>query len=297
MIRLRAAALALTAALAPAVATACADREAAIAAVEARDFLTVQALHARVEIAPDCTDDFRDWLSERLAEETYRQAVTEATTLAQRQELLTQSLAYFPHWRTYEALAGISAAQGDRTGEAEHLQAAINRLNEGPEHHTASDVEIAQLFDRATVAVRLSDAVVPTARTRNGLAGGIFAENVRGFAVQEVPLPITYQFDSTAFTYEGAAYARQLLEHLLAARPPSVTLIGHTDPTGAASYNLQLSLRRAEALRAYLYQNGFTGRVSIDGRGEAELPPAPLGIAPGSAAHHRLARRVVLHRS
>lgn len=296
MSRIRATVLALPLAILPGAVLACADRDAAVAAVEARDFETAAALREAIDISPDCDDAFRDWLSERLAEESFRVAMFEATSLPERKALLERSLGYYEHWRTYEALADIAAAEGDRTAEATSLQKAIDRLNEGPARHEATEDEIQDLFERATVAVRLADGVVPETRTRSGEAGGIFSKDIRGFVVHEVPLPITYKFDSTEFTPDGEAYARQLLDHLTATHPAHIGLVGHTDPSGAEDYNMDLSLRRAEALRDFLKRNGFTGEIDITGRGESEIPNPPEGIEEGSEEHYRLARRVVLQR-
>jgi OOP family OmpA-OmpF porin len=50
-----------------------------------------------------------------------------------------------------------------------------------------------------------------------------------------------------------------------------IDAIGHADRIGSDSYNLALSRRRAEAVRAYLAGRGVdAGRVRVDAKGEAE---------------------------
>jgi outer membrane protein OmpA-like peptidoglycan-associated protein len=50
----------------------------------------------------------------------------------------------------------------------------------------------------------------------------------------------------------------------------SVVIEGHTDNIGSDSYNFELSQRRAEAVRAFLLQNGIRAeRITAQGRGES----------------------------
>lgn len=51
-----------------------------------------------------------------------------------------------------------------------------------------------------------------------------------------------------------------------------VEVVGHTDTLGDKTYNQQLSLRRAEALRAQLVKNGLSmTSISVAGRGSLDL--------------------------
>ncbi|MEM8978538.1 MAG: OmpA family protein [Pseudomonadota bacterium] len=277
-------------------AVACPDRASAIAAIEAQDRTTAATLQERVAIDPKCDDAFRLWLDEGVARLTF-QAGIEAPTPEQKAQLLTRSLSYFSHWRTYVALADVAIAQGDRSEEARQLQLAINQLNDGPSRHAASDSEIKEIFDRAVVAVSLADEVVSAPRTRSGDMGGIFSTQVRGFVVEELPFPIEYVFDSAEMTPRGESNAQVMLEHLLSANPPAILLEGHTDPKGDDSYNLALSLKRAEAARDFFVEKGFTGKVSVAGLGETmRIMPPPAGVDQDTAEHHQLERRVVLIR-
>jgi outer membrane protein OmpA-like peptidoglycan-associated protein len=52
----------------------------------------------------------------------------------------------------------------------------------------------------------------------------------------------------------------------------SIVIIGHTDTSGSASYNIRLSLRRAQAVKDGLAANGIpASMISTSGRGETEL--------------------------
>ncbi|MEO0379736.1 MAG: OmpA family protein, partial [Pseudomonadota bacterium] len=144
----------------------------------------------------------------------------------------------------------------------------------------------------ATAALALAETPVEMPRTRSGNTGGIFTTSIRGFEVEEVSLPITFEYDSTEFDPIGAEYAQTLVEPITLSAPETIALGGHTDPQGSDEYNMSLSVKRAEAVKSYLLANGFTGEVRIAGYGETDIPPAPPGIQPGSPEHHRIARRV-----
>lgn len=273
---------------------ACDDRQAAIDAIEAEDFSAAQSIQERVSIDPACDDAFRIWLDEAVARDVFRQARA-AKDPKQARALYETSLSYSPHWRSYDALGQLSGQSGDRAGEAIFLQQAINQIQDGPTHHAASEEEIKDLFTRASSAMLLAKNAVKLPRTRSGGIGGIFISNLRGYAVEEVPLAVEFEFDSVNFTNKGRNYADQLLEHLKFNEISAISLEGHTDPVGPHSYNLALSKRRAEALKIYLAQNGFEGDVNTFAKGETEIPDAQIhNVEADSPEHHQIARRVML---
>ena len=51
-------------------------------------------------------------------------------------------------------------------------------------------------------------------------------------------------------------------------------MIGHTDALGTGAYNMGLSQRRADAVRAYLAGHGFTSVTAV-GVGEADPACSP----------------------
>ena len=60
-----------------------------------------------------------------------------------------------------------------------------------------------------------------------------------------------------------------------------IKVIGHADRLGTAAYNLPLSKKRADTVRALLMQNGLDGKViTTEGRGEAE----PVMVCTGTEA-------------
>ncbi len=67
-----------------------------------------------------------------------------------------------------------------------------------------------------------------------------------------------------------------------------VQVFGHTDSMGRELYNLQLSIRRAEAVSEFLRSRGVAlARLTADGRGEAE-PIADNATEAGRARNRRV---------
>ena len=69
-----------------------------------------------------------------------------------------------------------------------------------------------------------------------------------------------------------------------------VTVEGFADPAGSTRYNLNLSQRRAEAVRSYLEQQGLTaGRLGTVGYGESRLvTPGAWGDMSGADLNRRV---------
>jgi outer membrane protein OmpA-like peptidoglycan-associated protein len=67
-----------------------------------------------------------------------------------------------------------------------------------------------------------------------------------------------------------------------------VTIEGYTDSAGSEAYNLELSQRRAEAVRNFLLQSGIeASRLTATGYGEAS-PIAPNTTAAGRLQNRRV---------
>jgi OOP family OmpA-OmpF porin len=72
-----------------------------------------------------------------------------------------------------------------------------------------------------------------------------------------------------------------------------IIVIGHTDNIGSLAYNKKLSLKRAEAVKAYLVKNGVeASRVYTEGKAFTE-PVADNKTAAGRALNRRAIVEVV----
>lgn len=82
---------------------------------------------------------------------------------------------------------------------------------------------------------------------------------------------LLYPFDSTELLPAGRDNLRNLAASLASHPETEVLIVGHTDSMGADSYNMNLSVRRAEAAASILAMEGVPrDRIRTTGRGETE---------------------------
>jgi len=72
-----------------------------------------------------------------------------------------------------------------------------------------------------------------------------------------------------------------------------IIAVGHADSVGSDAYNQKLSVRRAEAVKAYLISKGIErNRIYTEGKGEKQ-PVADNRTAEGRAKNRRVEVEVV----
>lgn len=106
-----------------------------------------------------------------------------------------------------------------------------------------------------------------------------------------------FDFDKAVVKPQGKAALDDLLNKLQGMNTEVMVTVGHTDSVGSDAYNQKLSLRRAEAVKAYLVSKGVdASRVYTEGKGETQ-PVADNKTAAGRQENRRVTVEVVGTRS
>ena len=108
-----------------------------------------------------------------------------------------------------------------------------------------------------------------------------------------LPGGVTFQTDSDKVTNNFKRPLNRVARTLNKYPSSYVDVVGHTDSTGDASYNMQLSQRRARSVAAELIQRGVANaRIATAGMGETQ-PVASNETADGRAANRRVEIKIV----
>ena len=102
-----------------------------------------------------------------------------------------------------------------------------------------------------------------------------------------------FDFDKSVLKPEGKAKLDDLVGKIKGINLEVIIAVGHTDSVGSDAYNQKLSVRRAEAVKAYLVSKGIEkNRVYTEGKGEKQ-PVADNKTKEGRAKNRRVEIEVV----
>lgn len=102
-----------------------------------------------------------------------------------------------------------------------------------------------------------------------------------------------FDFDKSVLKAEGKAKLDDLVGKVKGINLEVIIAVGHTDSVGADAYNQKLSVKRADAVKAYLVSKGIEkNRVYTEGKGEKQAV-ADNKTAAGRAKNRRVEIEVV----
>ena len=102
-----------------------------------------------------------------------------------------------------------------------------------------------------------------------------------------------FDFDKAVLKPEGKAKLDDLVSKVKGINLEVIIAVGHTDSVGSDAYNQKLSVRRSEAVKAYLVSKGIEkNRVYTEGKGEKQ-PVADNKTKEGRAKNRRVEIEVV----
>ena len=98
-----------------------------------------------------------------------------------------------------------------------------------------------------------------------------------------------FDFDKALLKPEGKAKLNDLISKVKGVNLEVIIAVGHTDSVGSDAYNQKLSVRRAEAVKAYLVSKGIEkNRVYTEGKGEKQRQHSQQGSINRTNIFHRV---------
>lgn len=151
----------------------------------------------------------------------------------------------------------------------------------------------------ATAAPGCDGAIVPAAAPAAPAAAAPAARPAPAPVAPPAATKVTYaadaffDFDKSVLKPEGKAKLDDLVGKIKDINLEVIIAVGHTDAVGSDSYNQKLSVRRSEAVKAYLVSKGVEkNRVYTEGKGEKQ-PVADNKTSEGRAKNRRVEIEVV----
>jgi len=165
-------------------------------------------------------------------------------------------------------------AQLARQQAAAEQQKAAQATQQAEEYRQAREAELAQLQQAL-------GQIAETRRTAMGLIMTLDSKSIR------------FDFDSANIKPEYREILNRIAGVLMTLKGFTIAVYGYTDDIGTQTYNLQLSRRRAEAVRDFLLQTGISPTImSAKGFGKSD-PRIPSNSEQARAANRRVEIAIV----
>ncbi len=267
------------------------------AAYQRHDVSKLENIYARV--GQTCGEPELLAIKMRLARLWHNKAQTavKQKDLTAAETAVNKSLSYYSLWPTVAMAGDVQFEQKNYQKASLRYQQALDIIANVNETPTPPAPEIIRMIYKNAEQSRLLAAdYVKVSADRDGNPSGLALTTVRGVVFEETALPIEFADNATTFTGKGKDAVLDMLDYLSRQGSPAITLVGHTDPRGSNEHNMDLSIRRAGAVKSFLLAKGYSGSIKTLGRGESK----PLQLDdPGKyteAQTNQLNRRVELVR-
>lgn len=133
---------------------------------------------------------------------------------------------------------------------------------------TVNDGKNTATLDRPLAAAEMRNGEEADAKVDQNEVGQLFAAAFSARPVLPRHFRFFFELGSNRLTAESAARYCTLYDDLKSRQVYEVEIIGHADTLGGETYDQNLSLKRAETIRAALVNDGFDARaISIVGEG------------------------------
>ncbi len=205
-----------------------------------------------------------------------------------REQKLNPKVGIGLEYKLTEALAVRGEAERYRINDAVHNRGDVDFYS----------VSLVYKLGRPASAAAAPIVYTPTTTVEPAPAPVVVAE-----APAPKPVPVSekmtfaaealFDFDKSLVKSDGKAALDDLLVKLQGMNTEVMITVGHTDSKGSDAYNQKLSIRRAEAVKAYLITKGIdASRVYTEGKGETQ-PIADNATEEGRAKNRRVTVEVV----
>lgn len=191
------------------------------------------------------------------------QAAANAEAAAQQRDLAKQAQS------SSEAQARVALQQA-----ATEQQKAAQAAQQAEDYRKAQEAQLSQLQQAL-------GEIAETHRTAMGLVMTLDSKSIR------------FDFDRATIKPEYRDILNRIAGILMTLKGYTIAVYGYTDDVGTPTYNLQLSQRRAEAVRDFLVQAGIPAKImSIKGYGASD-PRVPGASEEARAANRRVEIAIV----
>ncbi|MDQ3696601.1 MAG: PorV/PorQ family protein [Gemmatimonadota bacterium] len=197
-------------------------------------------------------------------------------------------------FRNYEN-GGANLFENDPVGDAHNV--GFTYFWGGPrENIPVVPVVVTQPVDTAAINASVRQAIQEELGKLRSLLDSLResrVEIIREGDISRYIVPVYFGFDSADIRPQDTTVLRQVAEVIRRVYPAALVAIeGFADPAGSVEYNLRLSERRAEAVKAYMMQLGLPERqFRTLGRGkepERQVTPGAERDQPGAELNRRV---------